>query len=297
MWFAGPVAVLFAAAAGVGVSWWITRPIRDVAATARKIVQTGDMSARVSTSTRRDELGDLVEQFNTLLQRNDNLLRAMREALDNVAHDLRTPLTRLRSGAEAALEDRVDPETVREALADSIEETERIKSLLDTILDVSAAEAGLMVLKRERVSVAGLLENVADLYSIISEDKSIDLSVDIDPNLAVDADPMRMQQVFANLVDNAVKYTPEGGFVKVTAERAGENVRVEIRDSGIGVPEDEQEKIWRRLYRTDQSRSQRGLGLGLSVVKAVVEAHRGTVTVRNHPEGGSVFSVDLPAVV
>ena len=177
MWLAGTAAVLLSAGGGAWLAWRATKPVRAVAATAHRIVATGDLSARVEGVQRDDEVGELVRQFNTLLERNGNLLRAMREALDNVAHDLRTPLTRLRAGAETALQQTDDPAATREALADCIEETDRIQRLLETLLDISAAENGVLKLEREKVDVGGLLQGVAELYALVAEEKSIALQV------------------------------------------------------------------------------------------------------------------------
>ena len=293
MWLAGTAAVLLSAGGGAWLAWRAIKPVRAVAATAHRIVATGDLSARVEGTQRDDEVGELVRQFNTLLERNGSLLRAMREALDNVAHDLRTPLTRLRAGAEMALQQTDNPAGAREALADCIEETDRIQRLLETLLDISAAENGVLKLDREKVDVEALLRSVADLYLLAAEEKSIGLEVAAGAGVNVRADPTRLRQVLANLVDNAVKYTPAGGKVWLAGETRDGRVVITVRDTGPGVPAEEREKIWQRLYRGDHSRSQRGLGLGLSVVKALVEAHGGRVAVANHPEGGAVFTVEL----
>jgi len=294
MWLAGSAAVLLSAGGGAWLAWRATKPVRAVAATAHRIVATGDLSARVEGIQRNDEVGDLVRQFNTLLERNGNLLRAMREALDNVAHDLRTPLTRLRAGAEMALQQADNPAGSREALADCIEETDRIQRLLETLLDISAAENGVLKLERERFDVGALLQSVAELYSMVAEEKSVAIEVGPGTGVSVAADPTRLRQVVANLVDNAVKYTPSGGKVALAAESREGRLYLTVRDTGPGIPAEEQAKIWERLYRGDHSRSQRGLGLGLAMVKALVEAHGGRVTVANQPSGGAVFTVELP---
>ncbi len=292
---AGGVAVALSAAAGIWLSWRATRPVRDVAATARRIVRTGDLTARVTSRGGSDDVADLVNQFNTLLERNAALIGAMRETLDNVAHDLRTPLTRLRAGAEAALTESNEG-TARQALVDCIEESDRIRRMLELLLDVSAAESGILRLTPEPLDAAEVLRGVADLFSIVADEKGTRLEWESAAGIAVWADPARLRQILANLTDNALKYTPDGGRVRLHAARSAEGgVVFTVDDNGPGVPDAEREKIWRRLYRSDHSRSQRGLGLGLSIVKALVEAHGGSVGVDGGPDGkGARFVVTLP---
>ena len=292
---AGAVSLVLSAAAGIWLSWRATRPVREVAATARRIVRTGDLSARVTSRGGSDDVADLVNQFNTLLERNAALIGAMRETLDNVAHDLRTPLTRLRAGAEAALTE-PDEGTTRQALVDCIEESDRIRRMLELLLDVSAAESGILRLAPEQLDADEVLRGVVDLFSIVADEKGTRLEWEAEAGTQVWADPARLRQILANLTDNALKYTPDGGGVRLQAARGAEGAVVfTVGDNGPGVPAGEREKIWRRLYRSDQSRSQRGLGLGLSIVKALVEAHGGSVAVGPGPEGGARFTVTLPA--
>jgi signal transduction histidine kinase len=281
-------------AGGVVFAWRTTRPVRQVTQTAREIIRTGRMEARVSVPRRRDELAELVEHFNTVLDRNQALLRAMREALDNVAHDLRTPLTRLRGTAESALQDSANPAAAQGALADCVEESEKVLSILNTLLDVTEAEAGMMQLRRVPTELGQLVRDVVELYSQVAEEKNIRVHVTADAPCPAAVDATRVRQVFANLLDNALKYTPAGGRVEITTGGDADMASVRFRDSGIGIATEELPKIWNRLYRVERSRTERGLGLGLSLVKAVTEAHGGTVEVVSREGAGSDFTVVLP---
>ncbi len=289
---AGALALSFVI--GVFAAWRATRPLRAVADTTRRILATGDLAARVPGPDGTGELAALVRQLNTLLERNAAHVTVLRETLDNLAHDLRTPLTRLRGTAELAIQDGGDPSDTRAALAGCVEETDRLLHLLERLLDVSAAEAGALKLNRELIDLRTLTTRAADLYREVAEEKHIAVVLDQPAAVEYSVDAVRLGQVVNNLLDNALKYTPAGGGVVVALRREAGQAVLSVTDDGPGIAPAEREAVFRRLYRSDASRSQRGLGLGLSMVKAIVEAHGGTVAAGDASSGGACLTVRLP---
>jgi len=292
-WVAGLVIVM-GFGAGYLTARRATRPLREVVETARSIIATGKLDARVPAPDNDDEVAELVRHFNSVLDKNAGLLTAMRETLDNVAHDLRTPLAGLRLSAESALQRPEMDKATGETLGDVIERSDQVLALLRALMEISEAEAGMLRLEKVPCDLGEITRHAAELYEEVAEAAGVDFAIEIDGLVPIEGDPTRLRQAVANLVDNAVKYTPAGGRVRVTAEGQADLAITRVQDNGPGVPADEQSRIWERLYRCDASRSESGLGLGLSMVRAIVIAHGGEVVVKDAPEGGALFELSLP---
>jgi signal transduction histidine kinase len=300
-------------------------PIRQLTHAVRRIIRTGRTDQRVprpgaagdhpaaradgasaaGASDAVDAIDELTMLFNAMLDKIEGLVRAMRGSLDNVSHDLRTPLTHLRGAAEMALAGPADPDRYREALADCVEEADRVLVMLNTLMDISEAESGAMQLRREPVALASVVSRAVELYRDVAEAKGVALDLRSPGSssggadaatanaLVVMGDRTRLEQVAANLIDNAVKYTTPGGRIAVDIRAENGDAVLSVTDTGPGIPADELPRIWDRLFRGDASRTERGLGLGLSLVRAIVTAHGGRVDVASAPGAGAVFTVHL----
>ena len=288
-------AILLGFAIGALVGRRLTRPLRQLAEAVREIIDTRKLEVRVPARRANDELSDLITLFNRMIAQNEAHLRNLKETLDNVAHDVRTPLTRLRSVAESALHHPNLHDQCAAPLEECVAETDRIQVLIQTLLEVARAEGGVLQPKLERVDVATVVADAVGLYEDVAEEKRITLQSTAQPGCHATIDPVRMRRVYANLLDNAVHYTPANGTISVSVQRTDGEVRVSIRDTGIGISEEDLPRVWDRLFRSDKSRTHAGLGLGLSLVKAIVELNGGRVSATSKLGHGSEFTVTLPA--
>lgn len=287
--------ILLGFSGGAFVAHRSLKPIRNLIVTLREI-ESGKMNARVADHQTNDELDELIILFNKMLERIESLIKGMRDALDNIAHDLRTPMARFRGIAERALQPDQDEESSEEALGSCLEESDQILTMLNTLMDISEAETGTIKLDLEIVNVSILINRVFDLYQYPAEEKGIQVELSIqEDGLYIEIDQSKMGHALSNLVDNAIKYTPDNGHIYIDTFKEDNRIIISVRDEGIGIPEEELPRIWDRLFRGKQARAQRGLGLGLSLVKAIVQAHQGILDVSSKPGKGSIFSILLPS--
>ncbi len=266
-------------------------PLRELEATLEAALEQKNFSIH----HKKGILNPLYSLLGKVFYQNRKLIAEIQSSLDNVAHDLRTPMTRLRAVAEYTLQaDQDTPEPYRNALSDCLEESERVLARLGVMMSVAEAEAGTMRLELQSLHVLEALEDVVGLYQYVAEEAGITVSLEGDGDLVILADKTRLSQVWANLLDNAIKYGHELGSVRISFTKQEQTLLVCFCDDGMGISESETSRIWERLYRGDRSRSQQGLGLGLNYVKAVVEAHGGSVSVTSTIRKGSRFEVRLP---
>lgn len=262
------------------------RPIRELITSVRKI-ERGSLSIRVPTGHSHDEVEELKFLFNKMLDKIENSVNGLKEAFDHLAHDIRTPVTRLRGRAEIALNaENEDTESYREALQSCFENSDKILSFLQVLTDITEAENRSRKLKLEKKFISDLVREMVELYEMAFEEKSIVLKSKLDSGDWALVDARLISRVIANLLDNAHKYTPSGGEVTIETINQTEVVILRVTDSGTGIATNEHSLIWQKLYRSDKSRSEYGMGLGLTFVKAVVEAHDGKVSVRSPVKDG-----------
>lgn len=269
----------------------MTSPLRDMerAATA---MANGDTTQRVVARS-ADEVGRLAAAFNNMADELAEVDRQRRELVANVSHELRTPISALRATLENVVDGVVAPEP--ELLGTMLAQTERLQRLVTQLLDLSRLESGGTPLHRLRFPVADLLEAVADESALHSP--GIDFDVHVEPvDLAVDADPERLHQVFANLTDNAARFTPDGGRIELTARAEPGRVVLEVVDEGPGIPSEAIERVFERFYRTDEARStdEGGSGLGLAIARWVVDLHGGRIRAEQRDPHGCRMVVELP---
>jgi heavy metal sensor kinase len=279
------------------IGWFMARRalqgVEEVAQTAEDISK-GAFERRVPFKARGAEIDRLATTFNEMLDRIHALICGMREISDNIAHDLRSPITRIRGVAEMTLTSGKSMGEYESMAANTIEECDRLLEMIETMLAISELEAGAGNLVMEEVDMAGVVEDACDLFQPLAEDKDLTIVTEVITDSFVRGDTQKLQRLVANLLDNAIKYTESEGTIKVSLDGDASKVLLSVEDTGNGISEDDLANIFERFYRCDPSRSEAGVGLGLSLVMAIARSHGGEVAVTSYPGKGSTFSVSLP---
>ncbi len=280
----------------VFVSRRVLKRIDSLSATSRRIMD-GDLSGRLEVVGTGDEFDRLAESLNAMLERIESLLYGLKDVSDNIAHDLKTPLTRLRNRVEAALAGPRDADGYRDALESTIEESERLISTFDALLLIARIEAGSPAGEKTEIDAAAIARDVAELYEPVAEEAGLRIEVDAPEPACLPARRELVSQAMANLVDNAIKYAArygaDNGVVKVAVRREADNVVLSVVDNGPGIPAEERERVLQRFVRLEASRSQSGSGLGLSLVAALVRLMGGKLELADADPGLAV-TVTLP---
>jgi signal transduction histidine kinase len=289
---AGILAVLLAVIVGVILSQRISAPVRALTA-ATEQMYAGDLSARVAYQS-NDELGKLSQTFNAMSAQLESTFETLRRFVLDAAHELQTPLTALRTNLELAADEQA-AEKRTEYVAQSQQLVERLSRLTGDLLDLSRLESGRWNEPFEPLDLAALVREGCEPYAARAEQAGQELILEIEPGEAVlSGSSQKLRSALRNLLDNALKFTPAGGTIRVRLVEEDNGLRLTVSDSGIGIPADEVEMLFNRFHRARNAAAYPGSGIGLAIVRAVVEAHGGSVAAENNAEGGACFTLCLP---
>ncbi len=274
----------------------IVRPLARMTRASEEMAR-GHYQQRIESS-RKDEVGRLAAAFNTMASEVSHSDQMMRDLLANVAHELKTPLTSIQGFSQALMDGAVhSPEEYERAGRIINEEAERMRRLVEDLLYLSQIESGQVRMEHEIVDVGALLEHAVERAGRRAQEAGLTLEFMASPQLApVMGDERRLEQVLANLLDNALRYTPQGGTIRVQAEQEGDTIAFSVHNTGSYIPLEARGRVFERFYRVERSRSGRNGGLGLAIVSEIVSAHGGTVDVSSDPETGTTFRFTLPAL-
>jgi len=279
------------------IGWFLSRKaligVEEVTFTAMEISK-GSYDKRVQVKRRSYEVDRLANTFNSMLDRIQVLLKSMREMTDNIAHDLRSPLTRIRGIAEMTLLGKKSINNYENMAARTIDECDNLIEMINTMLDIAETEAGVGDHKIEKVNLVGLIMDACELFRPTAERKNIRVTTHLPDTLHCNGDKNKLQRLVTNILENSIKYTELNGSVTISTRSENGQVNIVFEDTGIGISENDLPKVFDRFYRGDMSRSRTGVGLGLSLAKAIANAFGGDIRVKSALDKGSSFFVTLP---
>jgi heavy metal sensor kinase len=295
LWITVPSALVVASLGGLFLANKALRPVDEITKTARMITSK-NLEQRIKLRKSNDEIGRLAETFNDMISRLGRSFKQMRQFSADASHELRTPLTIVKGEIEVGLRKQRPLEEYRRILKSNLEEVDHMSQIVNDLLFLSKADMGEIHLQRNRIDLAQLVTEVHAQAKMIAMAKDIEVSMSTDSHVVVIGDRLRLRQLLLNLVDNGVKYTPEGGEMVISLESNDSQVKLRVLDNGIGISPEDQPHIFDRFFRVDKARSREagGSGLGLSICKWIIEAHGGEISVESEPGKGSTFTVTLP---
>jgi|TARA_B100002003_G_scaffold125332_1_gene115654 heavy metal sensor kinase len=289
-----PLTVAVAGAGGYVLARGALAPLHRMTERARAIT-AARLNERLPIDSPNDELGRLASVFNDTLGRLESSFAQMRRFTANVSHELRTPLTAIRSVGEVGLRERRDATSYRHVIESMLEESDRLTSLVDRLLTVSRADTGDVKLALESVDLGNLADEVANHLGVLAEEKDQSVAVEHVARPSCRGDQITLRQAVINLVDNAIRHTPVGGQIRLRVAESPTSAILEVSDTGPGIPERDQTRLFDRLYRGSRDGEPGGSGLGLSIAKWAVEANHGRLSYEQVNGGGSTFRITLPA--
>src|SRR5579864_1013931 len=294
IYFALPLTVLIAGLGGFLLAAKSLAPLRWMAEQARSITDK-NLHSRLDIGAAHEELMMLADSFNELLSRLDQSFETMRRFVADASHELRTPIAVIRGEADVALDHDRNSAEYKESLAIIQDEARRLTRLIDDLLNLARADAGHVSLHVEEFYVNDLLAECCRVIQAKAGAKKIHLECQCPEDVAYRGDPELIRRLVLNLLENAIRYTPEGGRVQISVEDSARELRIQVADTGIGIPPETATHVFERFYRGDQARSRQngGFGLGLSIVKWIAESHNGSVELSSEPGQGSTFTVLL----
>ena len=287
-------ALLLITLMGVFLAHRALQPINRLVRAIEQIASQ-NLDQRLPITPSVDEIGRLTRVINHMLERLEHSFYTQRRFIANASHELRSPLANLRMALELALRRPRTPEDYRQSLRSSLEETEQLSDLVNDLLTLSRADSGHFDVQCQSIALIPFLQPILDTYKVQAETKHITMTLS-SPDIRVNGDRMRLQQLFSNLLDNALRYTSEGGMIQVTGICQDDSVQISITDTGIGIPPEHLPHIFERFYRVDKGRAREagGSGLGLAICREIARAHGGSLIATSAVGHGSTFALTLP---
>lgn len=289
-----PFIIFFIAVIGYVVTRNAFRPIEKIRIAAEKINEGNDLSQRINIGKGYDEIHTLAETFDTMFDRLQTSFENEVQFTSDVSHELRTPISVIISQSEHGLEHMGSREKVERSFKVILQESRKMSRLISQLLTLSRMDRGHQKLNIEKVNISELAEIIIENQKAESEKRNIEIMSEIEKNIYVDGDELMLMRLFINLISNAISYNREGGHVKVELSRKGKKIIGKISDNGVGISQENINKIWSRFFQVDPSRTSDSSGLGLSMVKWIIEAHNGTISVISELGKGTLFTFEIP---